>query len=389
MTNLQANVTEFYGQEEAEQLDNYIKTYYSTKVPPPERPTKEDLSFWKLAGFETISFFIPSISFATFSALRTSGFFLIEQLALYAIYEKQFGFPRELSWLLSAIVMIASILGFEGYMLARGIKAGRSQNENHVSKTGTFLTFIVIILAGIYTGIGLITIPDNVKVWIDVGMALITGISGGVITFYGGNDIGYAIKRFEVAKDKIVGEFQSKYNDWYDSAVQSYITAKRQVAKVSGVSNKQQDQQPKEEKEDQKKLSKFEIAYNFIVGYYSQYENIPTNKIVSDTAGVALGTAFSAIQKFVIDNAQTLLNAGKITQKVLEDTNKKYYGNIIKDFVKRNNRFLSIEEVGQLGIPPKELARFIVDNRDWIVENNMVDEQTIQEAEQVMSGEGA
>lgn len=388
MTNLQANVTEFYGKEEAEQLDSYIKTYYSMKVPPPEKPTKETLSFWRLAGFETISFFIPSISFAIFSALRTSGFFLIEQLALYKTYEVKFGFPSILSWILSAIVMVSSVLGFEGYMLARGIKSGRTQNENHVSKTGTVLTFIVIILAGIYTGIGLISIPDNIKIWIDVTMALITGISGGVITFYGGNDIGYTIKSFESAKQKIQDEFQSKYNDWYDSAVQSYITAKRQVAKVSGVSNKQQDQQAREEKQDQKKLSKFEIAYNFIVNYYSQYENIPTNKIVSDSASVALGTAFSAIQKFVIDNDQSLLNAGKITQKDLEDTNKKYYGNIIKDFVKRNNRFLNTEEVGQLSIPSRELARFIVDNRDWIMENKLVDEQTIQQAEQIMSGEG-
>lgn len=163
----------------------------------------------------------------------------------------------------------------------------------------------------------------------------------------------------------------------------------REEEKKEQKEKEQQGQQPREEKQDQKKLSKFEIAYNFVVDYYSQYENIPTNKIVSDSASVALGTAFSAIQKFVIDNAQTLLNAGKITQKDLEDTNKKYYGNIIKDFVKRNNRFLNTEEVGQLSIPSRELARFIVDNRDWIVQNNLVDEETIQQAEQIMSGEGA
>lgn len=389
MTNPSLNVTEFYGKEEAEQLDNYIKTYYSTKVPPPERPTKEDLSFWKLAGFETISFFIPSISFATFSALRTSGFFLIEQLALYAIYEEKFGFPRELSWILSAIVMIASILGFEGYMLARGIKAGRSQSENHVSKTGTFLTFIVIILAGIYTGIGLISIPDGVKIWIDTIMALITGISGGVITFYGGNDIGYAIKSFEMAKEKIVGEFQSKYNDWYDSAVQSYITAKRQVAKVSGISNRQQTENIKEEKQDQKKLSKFETAYYFIFEYFSKNKNLPTNENVSEMAGVALGTAFSAMQKFKIDNAQSLVSSGKITEQELAEVNRKYYGSLIKEFIKRNNRFLNTEEVSQFGIPPRELARFIVDNKNWIIQNNLVDGQTIQQAEEIVSGEGA
>jgi len=385
----QTNVTEFYGREEAEQLDNYIKTYYATKVPPPEKPTKEDLSFWKLAGFETISFFIPSISFATFSALRTSGFFLIEQLALYAIYEQKFGFPNWLSWLLSVIVMVASILGFEGYMLATGIKSGRNQTENYVSRTGTNLTFAVIILAGIYTGIGLITIPDSIKTWIDVIMALITGISGGVITFYGGNDIGYAIKSYEEAKNKIVNEFQSKYNDWYESAVQSYITAKRQVAKVSGVLSKSQQESTKDEKQDQKKLSKFELAYLFVQDYYNKTKSIPTNQIVSTGADLALGTAYSAIQAFVVNNAEELLSSKVITEKELDETKKRYYGSTIKEFIKKNNRFLNSEEITQMNIPQRELARFIVDNKDYIAENNLLDEASIQQAIKIMEGEGA
>lgn len=384
----QTSVTEFYGREEAEQLENYIRTYYATKVPPPSKPEKSDLSFWKLAGFETISFFIPSISFAIFSALRTSGFFLIEQLALYAIYEQKFGFPRELSWILSVVVMLASILGFEGYMLAKGIKEGRNQTENRVSKTGTWLTFVVIILAGVYTGIGLITIPDNVKTVIDVIMALITGISGGVITFYGGNDIGYAIKSFETKKETIENEFQTKYNDWYESAVQSYITAKRQVAKVSSVSNSAKSEQAKEEKQEQKKFSKFEIAYNFIAEHYANTESIPTNKQVSENAEVALGTAFSALQKFVIDNASELLNKGKISNQDLEETKHKYYNSLIKDFIKRNNRFMNSEEVSRFGISSVELARFIVENEKSISQNNLLDQMSIEQARKIVSGEG-
>ncbi len=384
----QINVTEFYGKEEAEQLDNYIGTYYTAKVPPPTKPEKSDLSFWKLSGFETISFFIPSISFAIFSALRTSGFFLIEQLSLYAIYEAKFGFPRTLSWILSAIVMIASVLGFEGYMLAKGIKEGRNQSENHVSRTGTWLTFAVIILAGVYTGVGLITIPDNVKTFIDVFMALITGVSGGIITFYGGNDIGYAIKSFEAKKRKIENEFQSRYNDWYESAVQSYITAKRQVSKVSGVSNASKIEQIKEERQEQKKISKFDIAYNFIVEYYSNSKTIPTNKYVSDNAEVALGTAYSALQKFVIDNATELVAENRVTTEYLEETKRKYYGSLIKEFIKRNNRFLNSEEVSQFGIPPFEIARYITDNQEWIVQNNLVDQESIHRANEIMSGEG-
>ena len=380
----QTSVTEFYGREEAEQLENYIRTYYATKVPPPSKPEKSDLSFWKLAGFETISFFIPSISFAIFSALRTSGFFLIEQLALYAIYEQKFGFPRELSWILSVVVMLASILGFEGYMLAKGIKEGRNQTENRVSKTGTWLTFIVIILAGVYTGIGLITIPDNVKTVIDVIMALITGISGGVITFYGGNDIGYAIKSFETKKETIENEFQTKYNDWYESAVQSYITAKRQVAKVSAVSNSAKSEQTKEEKQEQKKLSKFEIAYRFATDYYLKNKTIPTNKVVSEGSDVALGTAFSAIQKFTIDNYQELISNGVITEQHYLETRKKFYWTSITDFIKRNKRLLNQEEVSVMNIPIDELAKYIVENKENLLAANITDQETIEKAEKFL-----
>jgi len=225
-----------YVREEAERVEDYITSIYSVKVPPPKPPTTEDLSFIRISGFEAISFLIPSVSLALFSAIRTSGFFFIEQFTLFKQYEKLYNFPTILTWIFSFIVMFASILGFEGMMLARGIKAGRRQDENHVSWAGTWLTAGIIVLAAIYAGIGLLTISPNVKMYIDLFMILATGISGGIITFYGGNDIGFAYKQFEVKKSDLEKSFSDKYQAWREAGVKSYSTSRKSIMTNMGLS---------------------------------------------------------------------------------------------------------------------------------------------------------
>ena len=157
MTQQEPSVTDFYGKEEAEQLKDYIESYYAIKVPPPLKYNEEDLSFWKIAGLETISFFIPSVAFAIFSAVRTSGFFFIQEQTLLSKYN----LPEGFIWVLSLIVMIMGILGFEGILLARGIKEGRVQQENKESKASTYLSASVIIGIGIYIGLSMLPIPDS------------------------------------------------------------------------------------------------------------------------------------------------------------------------------------------------------------------------------------
>ena len=281
MTQQEPSVTDFYGKEEAEQLKDYIESYYAIKVPPPLKYNEEDLSFWKIAGLETISFFIPSVAFAIFSAVRTSGFFFIQEQTLLSKYN----LPEGFIWVLSLIVMIMGILGFEGILLARGIKEGRVQQENKESKASTYLSASVIIGIGIYIGLSMLPIPDSAMIYIDVVMALLTGIGGGVITFYGGNDIGYALKKYDLEKLKIQKEYQDNYDKWYEKAVQSYISTKKQVSKAVGVSNSSKQTDGLSPSQSNKKLSKSEQAYEFVKQYYLKNDNLPTNKIVSETTG--------------------------------------------------------------------------------------------------------
>jgi len=247
-----------YGQEEADRIENYINVFYATKVPPPNPPSEGDLSFWKISGFETISFFLPSISFTIFSAVRTAGFFFIQEKTLLGAYD----IPPFMVWRLSLIVMASAIMGFEGYMLARGIKQGREQTENKASWAGTYLTVTVIILVGIFTGIGMIEISEKTKLYIDVGMALVTGISGGIITFFGGNDIGFALKKFDLERMRLQKEFQDNFNEWRESAVRSYSSAHRRTGTTQSAPIPQNVPQ-------QVKMSKLEKAYLFVSNHQS------------------------------------------------------------------------------------------------------------------------
>lgn len=392
MTLQTANVTDFYGKEEAEQLKDYIDTYYAVKVPPPAKPKPEELSFWKLAGFETLSFFIPSISFAIFSAIRTSGFFFVQEKT----HLERFGIPVILVWLLSFVVMLSSILGFEGILLARGIKRGRQQDENKEENWATILSVSVIISVAIYTGVSMIQgIPDNVMLYIDVFMILLTGIAGGIITFFGGNDIGFAWKTYETKKETMLTEHQTKYDEWYEKAVQSYISTKKQVSKVTAIPNSsRQPNQTETEQGNSKNQSKAQRAYDFVKQYYLKNGDLPTNKIVSDGTGLAVGTAFSAIESFVFDNAEELVSKGLVSQEKVDKIRKSKgisnrissVSEWIETWIVQNNKFPEKEDIDSAGIPLVEVAKWVVEHQDKLRGSGLVDEQTIQGAINVVQG---
>jgi len=368
---------EQYGQEEADRIENYINVFYATKVPPPNPPSEGDLSFWKISGFETISFFLPSISFAIFSAVRTAGFFFIQEKTLLSEYN----LPSIMVWILSLLVMATAIMGFEGYMLARGIKQGREQTENKASWAGTYLTVTVIILVGIFTGIGMIDISETTKLYIDVGMALVTGISGGIITFFGGNDIGYALKKFDLERMRLQREFQDNFNDWRESAVRSYSSAHRRP------SGSQTSYVP-QNAHQQVKMPKSERAYLFIANYYSQNNTLPKSQLVVDGSGVSLGSASSAKMKFIINNEQELVSKGVVTQddviaaysSVGQQMNQQSSADKITDFINRNGKFPTSDDLKNMSVSLKDAVEYVVTNENYIRENNLLSDDIIQQA---------
>lgn len=149
--------------------------------------------------------------------------------------------------------------------------------------------------------------------------------------------------------------------------------------------NKSQDSQFK-------KLSKSEQAYEFVRNYYLKNNNLPTNKIVSDSTGLALGTAFSAIESFVFDNAEELISKGLVSQEKV-DKIRKSKGIVtisvpewIENWIVQNNKFPDRIDIESAGISMMEVAKWVSLNQDRIREAGILDEDSIQGAIKVLQG---
>lgn len=344
-------INDVYGEKEAKKLEEYINNYYAVKVPPPQPPSKAELSFWKLAGFEAITFSIPALAMVVFSAIRTGGFFFVLEKELL----QSFNIPDSVVWIFSFIIMLAALFGFEGYALARGMKQGRESMIVEENKAGTIFTFIVIVSVGIFSGLGLIkNIPENVQLFINVSMAIITGLGAGIITFFGGKDIGIAIKKFDLEKIRLQEEFQAEFNRWRESAVASYISVKRKVNQNQAVpsENPQSQHQPEEQINHWRRLLPtltFEDLL-FLANLSPEQE-----KTLAKSRGV---------------NPITITNWKKNAVTHLSK-------NPISNFVLETGAFPTPEQINQLNISLDTFIEFIVNNEQSLVKMGLVSQQNI------------
>lgn len=356
-------IDELYNDKEAEKLRKYIDGYYSEKVPPPQKPTKDDLSFWKLAGFEAISFAIPAMAMAVFSAIRTGGFFFILEKKLLSHYE----LPEGLIWLFSIIVMLTALLGFEGYALSRGIKRGREQMEIIESKAGTIFTFIIITMVGVFTGLELIeNMSDGIRLIIDIVMAIITGLGGGIITFFGGNDIGVAIRKFDIERIKLHKNFQDQYNEWRESAVSSYISSKSKLAKASN-QEKSKLHESNRVVEQEKPITKERDWRKASVTFSRDDYLFLANMNRQEMENVAREHGF---------DVKTSENWKKNAQRWL-----------MINYIENNKAFPQPETISLFGMNAKDAARFIISNREKLLNSGFISQEIITMAEETLKKE--
>lgn len=389
------NIYEEELRKDNEAFEAYLNNIYKKDVPRPEPPTPEELSFWRLAGLESSLFVMSAIGSALLSAIRTGGlFWLLEEL----LFQK-FGLDDQFSFLGSILgfgSMIFALMAFEGFLLGYGLTKGRESGKMEVSKTGLIVSLVTVISAGIFSSFSIVNVTEGFQAFMNILLALITGGASALVAFYSSENLGFILNNVSSKKNEKLSEHREADRRWREDARDSYVSSHYNIrhkksdrvygSNTQSTQSNQETSKSNQKQEPQKKLSKFDVAYNFISEYYAQNKNLPTNKYVSENGDVALGTAYSALQKFTIDNAQELISLGKMTVEELSEVTKKYYGNLIRDFIKRNNRFLNSEEVKQFGIPSRELARYIVDNKELIVQNNMIDEETLRQAESIMNG---
>lgn len=351
-------IDELYNDKEAEKIQKYVDIYYSAKVPPPQPLNKEDLSFWRLAGFEAVSFSIPAMAMVIFSAIRTGGFFFILEQKLL----NSFGIDSVIVWILSITIMLAALFGFEGYALARGMKQGREEMEIKENKAGTIFTFIIIVTVGIFSGLELVKdIPESIQTLIDVSMAIITGLGAGIITFFGGRDIGIALKKFNLEKIKLRKEYQALYDEWRESAIASYISTKSKLSKSSSNNQQQTLNQPQQRINVPKEKDWRKASVSFSVDDYLRLANMNRSQMED------LATEYSF-------DVKTSENWKKNAQRWL-----------MVDFIEQSKQFPNVEAIQSFGMNSKDAARFVMQNKDRLLNSGIITQDFVDMAEQTLN----
>ncbi len=355
-------VDELYNDKEAEKIQKYIETYYAAKVPPPTPPTKEDLSFLKLAGFEAVSFSIPAMAMVVFSAIRTGGFFFILEQKLL----NSFGLPSTMVWILSITIMIAALFGFEGYALARGMKQGRESMTIEENRAGTVFTFIIIVAVGIFSGLEIVDISPSLQQFIDVLMAVVTGLGSGIITFFGGKDIGIAIKKFNVEVDVIKQKYKDDFKAWREDGIASYLSVKSRLSKANQNIRDETKTNPPEE------------------------NNVNEQSGTKEKDWRKASLAFDKKDYLFLGNMsradmETLAKEREFDVKTSENWKKNAQKWLMADFIDANKQFPSVEVIESFGMNSKDASRFVIQNKQKLLEMGLITLEFVDLAEQTLN----
>ncbi len=376
-------------------IESYLRNIYSESAPRPTPPTEDDLSFWKIAGLESSLFVLSGIGAAVLSAIRTGGlFWLLEELLF-----NKFGVLKSLGGLFGFISMISALLAFEGFLLGYGLSRGRKSGKMEVSQTGLIVSMVTVISAGIFSSFSIVTVTENWQAIMNVALALITGGASALVAFYSSENLGYILNHVSAKKTEILSNHQANYTHWREGGLKAYFKSHYNIRhknsdKVYG--GNQQQNAPiiasPVSTAPMKKKSKVELGFDFVSRYYLENGTLPTNKVVSDGAGVAIGSAFTAIQNFIVLNEGELLSKKVISQEQVERANsvlndaKKQSSHEIDDsqklmsYITQSGMFPSSEIVSQMNVSESNLAKFIVENESFIRDKNLLTDEIIEEA---------
>lgn len=287
-------------------LDAYIEFYYKRKVAEPLPPSTEDKSYWKIAGLEFILHGISSIGAVVFSSIRTGGvFYVMEQLLL-----NEYNLAGALGSGLSASAMISALFAFEFGLLAVGFSSGRRSHAIQISQVSMWLSMAVIILMGIFTGKGLITVADGLQNGYTFLVVLISSIAVGWLTHQGGKNIGWIYTYVEKKRQELDDSYIEAMAQYRESALASYNSNKLGRKKMSGVQSSVQSEQENEQSVQsgvhfrdehpvQDEPNSLENAIEFTGAFIRSEHRLPTVTEVELGTPVSRGWASQAINKFV------------------------------------------------------------------------------------------
>ena len=307
---------------DAEAIESYIQDIYSIRVPPPETPTKKDKSFWRIAGIDTTLFSLAAFAAAVVSSVRTGGlFYILEEKLL-----QKFNLTGFIPQVLGTVVLVSSLLAFEGYLIAYGFAKGRNLRDVKISNVGMIASFIVILAAGIFSGFGIITLSAAWEQIIDIILAFVTAVGAAIVTLSGGENIGYSVNKFDVGKKKIETDFQTSYNVWKERAVRSYATSHYRLQRtvqpassLDGVLDKNPQASNFPVQSGQKR-GKSELAMDAIHIFVQKEKRLPSVREVVESAKaygieISTGTVGVVINQYICENQELLRQNGFVSDE--------------------------------------------------------------------------
>jgi len=376
-------------QEDEAKIDSYNSYYSKFKVPKPTPPTKEELSFWNLAGLESSIFVLSGLGAATLSAIRTGGLFFLMEVLLV----KKYDLPELFGTSAGIAALITSLLAFEGTLIGIGLVRGRESGKIKVSTTSLVVSLLTVGLASIFSSFTIVTLSENWQLAMNITLALVTGIASSITAFLSFENVGFIRNDVENKRKELIATHSKNYKIWEEGMMASYNLTRKTISSRAMTDYVQVETPSVPSPQiDQKKKSKSELAYDFVQEYYLQNNSIPTNQKVADASGVSIGSAYKAIGDFVISNKEELIFKNLVTQddvnKLLskrgvennQDTYNVSYQKIT-DFIRSNESFPKSDEIARLVIPLDDVARFVLENKDGLLTNNIVDEKIVQDAQ--------
>lgn len=319
-------------------LQAYLENIYSKTNPFLYKyPMLEELNFWKFSGLKTSIFVFQAIGATILSGVRTGGLFFIIELKLL----EKFGFTGFWAEFTGFIVMIAALFAFEGFLLGRGFSDGEKSTKINESFLGLLISTVVVVGGGIFSGLGITSVPKEIDLWINTIIAIITGMGAAGMTFFGAENIGFALNKFNKKKEelkKIYDEKEKEYNElltiWQQEGAEEFHKSKYNNRRKDSIyvqkTFKNENIQTENENlvqnnfKVEQKISKNEQCRNMIENFVSQQGRLPKIEEIISNTNFSGGLASTCLQEFIYSHGIELLDKGLITQKKYDEINKKF-----------------------------------------------------------------
>jgi hypothetical protein len=189
-------------------------------------------------------------------------------------------------------------------------------------------------------------------------MVIITGLGSGFIVFFGGKDIGIAIRNFDVEKVKLVANYQVRYDEWRVKALQSWNA-------VKGSNSRRSPSPAPDEAGDSQNAS-------------SDWRKVKLT--LSDTQMLELANLDLSDKDL---KSQWATDFG-VVEKTIENWHENALRFVTADmlslFIKDNGRFPTSEEMTTMRLQQGAVAFFVTKNEKYLLENNLISQKFVEDA---------